>query len=476
MNLSTKVMQHLRKQERIEAKPDSDAQRALFKHWQKRTMFGMMFGYATFYLVRKNISMALPGMEAELGYTNLELGLLLTGTSLVYGIGKFLNGILADQANPRWFMVIGLCLSALINIAFGLSGAYWALLVLWLLNGWAQSMGWPPCASLLTSWYEPQRLATWWGFWNASHQIGGALVFIFGGYLVTSLGWRSVFFLPALIALFNAIIIAITLRDRPETMGFRSPHEAVEDSTETMSPPHETLDETESDATDKSQTEMSPSAQDDVDLSAWALTQKYILTNPMIWLVSIGNFFVYIVRIGLLDWAPKFLKDARHIDLDEAGWLVAALEIAGILGGLLAGYLADRAFKGKYSLVNGLYMVGLVVGLVLLYNPPTITWLSPLVMNALLLSIVGFLVYGPQMLTAVSAASYAPRHCAAAATGFNGLFGYTGATISGVGVGYCVDHYGWDGGLLFFLIAGVLGVGSFAVAHWLDQKLAIQVQ
>ena len=93
-------------------------------------------------------------------------------------------------------------------------------------------------------------------------------------------------------------------------------------------------------------------------------------------------------------------------------------------------------------------------------------------MNALLLSIVGFLVYGPQMLTAVSAASYAPRHCAAAATGFNGLFGYTGATISGVGVGYCVDHYGWDGGLLFFLVAGVLGVGSFAVAHWLDQRVS----
>jgi hypothetical protein len=47
MNLSTKVMQHLRKQERLEAKPDSDEQRALFKHWQKRTMFGMMFGYAS---------------------------------------------------------------------------------------------------------------------------------------------------------------------------------------------------------------------------------------------------------------------------------------------------------------------------------------------------------------------------------------------------------------------------------------------
>lgn len=455
MTMSKRLLKHLKKQARVTPDERSPEQITRFKYWQKRTMFGMMFGYATFYLVRKNISMALPGMEEELGYSNLELGLLLTGTSLVYGIGKFLNGILADHANPRWFMVIGLCLSALLNLCFGLSGAYWALLILWLLNGWAQSMGWPPCASLLTSWYEPQRLATWWGLWNASHQIGGALVFIFGGYLVTSLGWRSVFFIPAFFALLNAVVIAFALRDRPETMGFHSPHEEEDSTLKQESTQQITINQNE-----------------DEGLSAWALTQKYILTSPMIWLVSVGNFFVYIVRIGLLDWAPKFLKDARQVDLDEAGWLVAALEIAGILGGLLAGYLADRAFKGKYSLVNGLYMVGLVLGLVLLYSPPQFLGLSPLILNALLLSIVGFLVYGPQMLTAVSAASYAPRHCAAAATGFNGLFGYTGATISGVGVGYCVDHYGWDGGLLFFLVAGVLGVASFAIAHWLDQRLS----
>jgi phosphoglycerate transporter family protein len=451
MILRDLLLKHLIRQPRVAPMSPSPQREDAFKYWQKRTMFGMMFGYATFYLVRKNISMALPGMEEELGYSNLELGLLLTGTSLVYGIGKFLNGILADRSNPRWFMVIGLCFSALINLVFGWAGAYWALMLLWLLNGWAQSMGWPPCASLLTSWYEPKHLATWWGLWNASHQVGGAVIFILGGYLVTSLGWRSVFYIPAGVALISAVVIAWALRDRPETMGFPSPYENEE-----------------------SENQRSNSDSEEKDLAnAWTLTRKYILTNPMIWLVSIGNFFVYIVRIGLLDWAPKFLKDARDIDLDEAGWLVAALEIAGILGGLLAGYLADRAFKGRYSLVNGLYMVGLAIGLVFLYMPPEISWISPLMMNALLLSIVGFLVYGPQMLTAVSAASYAPRDCAAAATGFNGLFGYVGATISGVGVGYCVDQYGWDGGLLFFLVAGILGIVAFAIAHVLDKKYKV---
>lgn len=191
----------------------------------------------------------------------------------------------------------------------------------------------------------------------------------------------------------------------------------------------------------------------------------------MIWLVSFGNLFVYVVRIGMLDWAPKFLKEARGVNLEEAGWMVAALEVAGILGGLAAGYLADRAFRGRYSVVNGLYMAGLALSLCLLYLSPTLgPALNTPLASALILSLVGFLVYGPQMLTAVSAASYAPRAHAGAATGFNGLFGYLGASISGVGTGWCVDTFGWDGGVAFYLIAALLGVGAFWAAHWVDGR------
>ena len=151
--------------------------------------------------------------------------------------------------------------------------------------------------------------------------------------------------------------------------------------------------------------------------------------------------------------------------------MVAALEVAGILGGLGAGYLADRAFKGRYSLVNGLYMVGLVFGLIFLYVSPQLgPSFSGALPNALILSIVGFLVYGPQMLTAVSAAAYAPRECAGAATGFNGLFGYLGASITGVGTGLCVDHYGWDGGIIFYVLSALLGLLCFVSAHLLSLR------
>ena len=87
--------------------PTQDLQKDFYL-WQIRVMFGLMWGYALFYLVRKNFSMAMPGIEAEYGFSNTALGWFLSTHSLLYGIGKFLNGILSDYCHPRWFMSIGL--------------------------------------------------------------------------------------------------------------------------------------------------------------------------------------------------------------------------------------------------------------------------------------------------------------------------------------------------------------------------------
>ncbi len=423
-----------------------------FYQWQVRVMFGLMWGYALFYLVRKNFSMAMPGIESEYGFSNTELGWFLTTHSLLYGVGKFLNGILADHCNPRWFMSIGLILSALINYAFGFSSEYYVFGILWMINGWVQSMGWPPCARLLTTWYEPQNRSTWWGLWNASHQIGGAVILILGGYLAHHFGWRYVFWIPATIALLGSVFMIWALRDKPSSIGF---------------PPAEEISKTAMVNHYSYEQEIAREAhQQEIHGNSRQQLFKYIFSNPLIWFVSLGNCFVYIVRIGMLDWAPKLLKKYQSVDLTEAGWLVATLEIAGILGGLYAGFLTDRTFKGKGSLVNAIFMILLAIALTsMLY-----IHFSGVFAYAIMLSLIGFLVYGPQMLTSVCAAQYAPTHLAGAATGFNGLLGYIGASIAGVGTGMCIDYAGWFGAITFYSISAFLGFALFILAYLYERN------
>ena len=72
-------------------------QKKRFKYWQTRTIIATMVGSALFYFVRKNFSLAMPGLEADLGISKTSLGIFLTLNGVVYGLSRFVNGVLADM-------------------------------------------------------------------------------------------------------------------------------------------------------------------------------------------------------------------------------------------------------------------------------------------------------------------------------------------------------------------------------------------
>src|SRR4051812_47979996 len=169
-------------------------------------------GYALFYFVRKNLSVAMPVLGAELGIGKDGLGLFITLHGIIYGLSKFANGFLGDRVNARKFMAIGLILSALTNVVFGFTSIAVIMGVVWMLNGWFQGMGFPPCARLMTHWFPPKRLATMMSLWNTSHSIGAFTVLVLCGYLVEHTSWRMCFFVPAALAIACAIVMLLTLR------------------------------------------------------------------------------------------------------------------------------------------------------------------------------------------------------------------------------------------------------------------------
>lgn len=391
-------------------------------------MYSTMIGYAAFYFVRKNFSLAMPVFLKDLGYTKTDLGIILSLFSIVYGFSKFLNGILADRANPRYFMALGLVFSAVTNLFFGFSSGLFLFGLFWVMNAWFQGMGWPPCARMLTHWYSPTELGTKWGIWNASHQLGGAGIMVLAGFLTTHYGWRSAFIVPALIAIGVSLFLVNRMRDTPQSLGL---------------PP---IEEHRGEAHGLDSNE-------DTAKSFKEILLRYVFTNRLVWIVCFANFFVYIVRIGVLDWAPTFLVEAKGNSLQMAGGQVAVFEVAGIFGALAAGWISDKIFKGRRGPVNLACMVILVYFMFQLWLiPPGHPWLDTIALFA-----VGFVIYGPQMLVAVAAADFASKKAAATATGMTGTFGYLGSTVCGVGTGLLVDHYGWNGGFIFFITSAILG-------------------
>lgn len=399
---------------------------AQYRYWRRRILLVSLVGYALFYLVRKNLSIAMPAMEADLGVTKAELGIFLTLHGVCYGLSKFANGFLGDRTNPRFFMALGLLLSAGANVAFGLSSTAVLMGVFWLLNGWFQGMGFPPCARSLTHWFSARERGTTFAIWNTSHSIGAATALVLCGYLVAygwpfSLldfdRWRLCLLVPAAIAIAGAFLVVISLRDTPESLGLPS----IEDYSGER-------EATGVDAVTEATEE-------------WrSFVARQVFLNPTVWIVSIANFFVYTVRYAILDWGPTFLTETRGIHLQHAALTVAAYEVAGIAGMLASGWMTDRVFKGRGG--RACFFSMAICGLCLL-----LFWRVPLhsqVASTALLCGVGFFIYGPQCLVGVVAANAATRRAAATAIGVTGLFGYLSGVLSGWGLGHMADQGGWN--------------------------------
>lgn len=443
--------------------PTSGGPDKLYEYWRYRILFSTMIGYIFFYFIRKNLSMAMPLIEEELGITKATLGIFLTMHGLLYGLSRFTNGILADRANPRYFMAGGLLLCAIMNYAFGMSAqiagnATWqwlatgcfgvnpivfAMGVFWVLNGWFQGMGFPPCAKSLSHWFAPEERGVKFSIWNTSHSIGAGFVFLLNAVIIWwTRDWRYCFFIPSGLAILGAFFLWDRLRDTPESMGL----EPVEDYYHRKHGLETHLDKSLSETAESSPQE------------SWGrILLENVFTNPAIWIIGFANFFVYVVRFTMLDWVPAFLKDHKGIEVVQAGIVSSAYEFVGVLGMLAGGVLMDKVFRGRGGKVCFLYMFGCTITIALYW------WVNPQTMflNAVFLAILGFFIYGPQCLIGVIAANVATKKAAAAANGLTGILGYLSGIISGVGVGYVAENHGWDAVLIALIGFSFLGTVLF---------------
>jgi OPA family glycerol-3-phosphate transporter-like MFS transporter/OPA family sugar phosphate sensor protein UhpC-like MFS transporter len=84
-------------------------------------------------------------------------------------------------------------------------------------------------------------------------------------------------------------------------------------------------------------------------------------------------------------------------------------------------------------------------------------------LDAGILAMIGFAVYGPQFLVGVMVADVATKHAASTAIGLTGLFGYASGLVSGWGLGLVLDRYGWTGGFVVLLVCALASALPFAV-------------
>ncbi|MBP3140567.1 glycerol-3-phosphate transporter [Aliivibrio fischeri] len=419
-----------------------------YKRLRWQLFLGIFFGYAGYYLVRKNFSLAMPYL-IEQGYSRGDLGVALAAVSIAYGLSKFLMGSVSDRSNPRYFLSAGLVMSALVMFCFGFmpwaTGSITAMFILLFLNGWFQGMGWPACGRTMVHWWSRKERGEIVSVWNVAHNVGGGLIgpmFLLGLWAFND-DWRTAFYVPAFFALLVAFFVWLTVRDTPQSCGLPPIEEFKNDYPDDYDSAYET------------------------EMTAKEIFFKYVFSNKLLWSIAIANAFVYLIRYGVLDWAPVYLKEAKEFTVDKSSWAYFLYEWAGIPGTLLCGWISDKLFKGKRAPAGILFMALVTIAvLVYWFNPagnPTVDMIA--------LVAIGFLIYGPVMLIGLYALELAPKKAAGTAAGLTGLFGYLGGAVAANALlGYTVDHFGWDGGFMILVASCVISIVCLTYALIGEQK------
>lgn len=409
---------------------DKESIRKEYRYWRIRILYSMFIGYAFYYFTRKSFTFAMPGLIQDLGFDKSQLGILGSILSITYGVSKFASGIIGDRTNPRYMMAIGLMLTGVFNICFGLSSSLLFFAIFWGLNGWFQGFGWPPCARFLTQWYSHSERGSWWSTWNVSHNVGGFLIPWVAGVALQYFGWRYAMYIPGVLCILVGFFLINRLRDTPQSLGL---------------PP---IEKYRNDYVDKI------AAESDENLSAKKILVNFVLKNSYIWLLAIAYFFVYAVRTGINDWTALFLVESKGYSSIGANGCVSLFEVGGFFGSLVAGWSSDRLFQAKRGPINVLFSMGMFIFI-------GIFWLLPegyLILDSVFMFLIGFAIFGPQMMIGLAAAELSHKKAAATSTGFVGFFAYVGAACAGYPLGTITQDWGWEGFYWALLICCLISI------------------
>lgn len=408
--------------------PDDQVDK-VYRAKRLQVFYSVYIGYAAFYVVRKNISAALPALMRQLNTNKSEMGLILSLFNAMYAVAKLVNGPWCDRSNPRTFMAVGLLGAAVMNLFFGFSSSFLFFAVFWLLNGYFQSMGSPVGPKTMANWFSSRERGRYYSLWNTCHNFGSFFILLIGGFIVDRWGWRSGFIFPGLLAAGVALLVLWKMLDRPESVGLPSIQEYHGEA-----PAPSTLDSEESGA---------------------QLFKKYVLTNPRIWILSVLCMLVYIVRYGLGDWAVTYLNEVKGSSVGWASLKSSFLELMGIPGTLLAGLLSDKLYRGKSLYVCIVYLLLMCLSLFAIYLIPP----GHGALDALCFGAAGFFIYGVQMIsTGLAPLEMVPRKAVASAVGLTGAMSYLGAVLTSALTGFLTDQYGWTGAFVFWLACGLIAV------------------
>ncbi len=376
------------------------------------TQFGLLFAiaYTVSYITRYTFSTVISEMENATAISRELLSMSVTGSFITYGVGQVLSGILGDKVSPKKLISLGYIVTAIMNILIPLCNSPYTMLGIWCINGFAQSLIWPPMVKLMTI-YLSQRdyeRVSIWTLWGGS--IGTIFVYLVSPVLISVASWRAVFIFASICGI--AMVIAWNKL---------------------------ALD-----------AEVAPREKEETSNSAI----KHLFAPAMI-CVMIAIVLHGMLKDGVTTWMPSFIADTYGLS-----------SVVSILSGVIIPLFTifmNGAFSALYRrfIKNPVTCAGTIFGLgavfaVGIYLTSGRSAFASVVLTALL---VGSMHGVNVMLICMVPSFFKKFGSVSTVSGVINACTYVGSAVSTYGIAVLSQRAGWDITVMMWVMFAVIGAG-----------------
>jgi len=263
------------------------------------------------YLDRNNLSLALPRLAQDFGWSDREVGskgeLLLAAFFLSYALSNLLLSSVAERFGPKQSVMVAIgAFSFITLLSAPLGYSFIPLIVLRLLLGVGEGVHIPMVSAITSRWFFPSERSRANAIWGSGILLSTAIAPLIIVPLIQLWGWRPTFAGLGI----GGMLLSLPL------VYFFVPNE----------PPHRDL--TDPDGMADNEPEKKP-------LIAYRRDHRF-------WLMVAGGSLNAFCAFGLLNWLPIYFNRAKGIDFEQLGWPLALVFTAGIASIALMAYLGDK--------------------------------------------------------------------------------------------------------------------------------------
>jgi OPA family glycerol-3-phosphate transporter-like MFS transporter len=430
--------------------------------------FPLGMTYAFMYMARYNLNVA----KNSLGdlMTNKDIGIIFGVGAFIYGISFLVNGPLVDKIGGKKGILIGAIGASAANIALGIltyllvtrrlhMDIVLPFSIIYAVNMYFQSYGAVSIIKVKAYWFHVRERGVFGAVFGTLISLGVYFAFDWGQAIADmakanpqgEVGWFhgliqqlfalksssvnatwALFYIPAAILLFWALMDWWLIQDTPEEAGY---------------PPFDTAD--------------ASSGHMNAVLTTGDLLRK-VFTHRIMLTVAFIGFTVGVLRNGVMNWYSIFAVDSKEpgAEFFAKHWGLLTC-VFGIIGGFAGGWVSDKFFQSRRgppaAICSAIMLVLAGLMALNLYSSPSIVGWSAVLIS---MAVIGV----HSLMAGTAAPDFGGRKATATCSGIIDGFVYIGSSLQSFGVGYLTDggqHWiRWPLFLMPFALIGIILAAS----------------